>query len=101
MTVHFNNNGAFECQFSVQWDGGETSRSSMVGMGNPNGGTDISMPGNGNPPDGTSCFARAYIVDGPNHDSRDAFIYHADAATVTYSVSGTTYTSSFDCDGCQ
>lgn len=98
MTVHFNNNGSFACQFSVQWDGGESSRSSVVGWGS--GGTDINLPGDGTPPDGASCFARVYVIDGVNHDSGDNFTYHADAATVTYSISGTTLSPSFSCDGC-
>jgi hypothetical protein len=99
MIVHFNNDGSFECCFSVQWDGGQTDRTSEVGMGNSGGGVDVDLS-NAGIPDGTNCWARAYIIDGPNHDSADSFTYHANGNEVTYTISRTTFNPSFSCDGC-
>jgi hypothetical protein len=90
--VIFHNNGGFATSFSIQWDGGESGRTEMT----TNGDTismDLTVL---TIPDGTSCWARAYIQGGPNHDSGDNFTYAAaDTSTAVYTISGTTLNPSF------
>ena len=97
MYITFNNQSATVASFSIQWNGGETLRSGELATGQ-------SYTFNGallNIPLGTSCWGRAYIEAGPNHDSGDNFIFTNDESTVTYTLTGTTFGPSFSCQGCQ
>jgi hypothetical protein len=96
MTVLFNNNGGFDTSFSVQWNGGQTDRTPVITAGTS---TTIDMS-KYNVPNGASCWARAYIVAGPNHDSGDNFNYNPNGSQVTYSIDGATVNPSFSCDNC-
>jgi hypothetical protein len=83
----FINDGAFECQFSVQWQGGQSDRVPA------NLHLDLTLL---NIPEGTSCWARGYIAAGPNHDSSDNFNYSAaDKEVAVYTITGTTIEQSF------
>ena len=96
MQVQFYNEGYFVCSFSIQWNGGQSERTNEVEQGD-NATIDTTNLGI---PDGTSCWARAYIVDGSNHDSSENFTFHADAPEVQYTITGTTSDPSFSCSGC-
>ncbi|HYH08512.1 MAG TPA: hypothetical protein VEK11_15760 [Thermoanaerobaculia bacterium] len=90
--VIFHNNAGFATSFSIQWNGGETGRTEMTTKGDTItlDLTRISIP------EGTSCWARAYVQGGPNHDSGDNFNYsRADTSTAVYTISGGTLNPSF------
>jgi hypothetical protein len=90
--VIFHNNAAFDTSFSIQWNGGQTGRTEMTSGGNTISLdlTRISIP------EGATCWARAYVQGGPNHDSGDNFNYsRADTSTAVYTISGATLTPSF------
>lgn len=92
--VIFYNNGGFECNFSVQWDGGETNRTSETY--NLQSAT-IDLNQVTNIPEGASCCARAYIAAGVNHNSGRNFTYSKSSTdTVEYTITGTTLNPSFD-----
>lgn len=90
--VTFHNGGAFSTSFSVQWNGGQTGRTGVIASGDTITVdlTAIRIPAN------ESCWARAYIIGGPNHDSGDNFNYSAsDGSTAIYTITGGTLTPSF------
>ncbi len=90
--VAFHNGGAFSTSFSVQWNGGQTGRTNVVASGDTINLdlTAIAIPEN------TSCWARAYIIGGPNHDSGDNFNYSStDDSTAIYTITGGTLNPSF------
>jgi hypothetical protein len=70
MVVRFTNE-LMASAFAVEWDGGETDRTPVEG---PGGTAEMDLDKYTIPP-GTSCWARAYVVAGPNHDSGDNFNY--------------------------
>ncbi len=91
-TVRVTANGAaFACDFSIQWNGGESDRSNrlLAGMTNT---LDI-------PPAaiaaGASCWLRAYVVGGGTHDSGDNFVAGTNHF-VQYEIKGTTGTPSWN-----
>jgi hypothetical protein len=96
MIVEFSNQ-CFDTlsSFAVEWDGGETARTEIIG--NTTATIDLSTY---NIPDGKSCWARAYVQLGPNHDSGSNFTYHPNGNSVTYTLTGTVDSTSFSCDGC-
>ncbi|MEO8378339.1 MAG: hypothetical protein ABI779_01625 [Acidobacteriota bacterium] len=90
--VIFHNNAGFDTSYSIQWNGGQTGRTEMTMNGKTItlDLTRISIP------EGTSCWARAYVQGGPNHDSGDNFNYSStDASTAVYTISGGTLNPSF------
>ena len=90
--VIFHNNAGFATSYSIQWNGGETGRTEMTTNGKTitMDLTRISIP------EGTSCWARAYVQGGPNHDSGDNFNYsRGDTSTAVYTISGGTLNPSF------
>lgn len=90
--VIFHDNGGFCTSFSIQWNGGQTGRTGIVCLGQTVA-MDLTRL---NIPDGTSCWARAYIQGGPNHDSGDNFIFtRSDTSTAVYTISGGTLNPSF------
>lgn len=91
--VIFNNSAGFDTAFSVQWDGGQTLRTDVLSLGQT---TTMDMTTGPHPSDGTSCWVRAYVNGGPNHDSGRNFDYSSDGSTVQYTISGTTLNPSFD-----
>jgi hypothetical protein len=91
--VVFNNSAGFDCSFSIQWSGGQTGRTGMTALGQT---VTMQMSDGPKPPSGTSCWARAYVQGGPNHDSGRNFNYVPNAGTVQYTISGGTLTPSFD-----
>jgi hypothetical protein len=90
--VHFFNNGGFVCNFSVQWDGGESLRTPEL-SNQQSAEIDLTTLTNLKP--NTVCWVRAYIVAGVNHDSGRNFTYDSNT-TVEYTLSGTTINPSFD-----
>jgi hypothetical protein len=96
MVVNFTNHGGFVASFSIQWNGGESGRTGPTDVQETVSIDTSSL----NIPDGESCWARAYINAGPNHDSGDNFTFHQNGGLVTYTISGTTFDPSFSCDGC-
>lgn len=88
-TVTFINNAGFDSSFSVQWGGGESGRTAVLALGQT---ASIDMNDTSAPP-GTSCWARAYVQGGPNHDSGSNF--NNGVPTVTYRITGTTLDPSF------
>lgn len=96
MTINFENHAEVVTSFSIQWNGGETGRTGEVSAGMSSSIDTSSF----NIPDGASCWARAFIEAGPNHDSGDNFTFHAEADEVTYKLWGGTYNPSFTCSGC-
>ncbi|RON06247.1 hypothetical protein [Pseudomonas brassicacearum] len=93
--VEFHNRAGFASSFSVQWDGGETNRTNVITAG---GVEKINLRTCG-VPEGTSCWARAYVQGGPNHDSGDNFDYReGDSSIASYSITGTTLNPSFSLD---
>jgi len=79
-------------EFSVQWDGGESDRTSLASF---NVEVSIDMDSMINPPPlGTSCWARAYLKFGPNHDSSQNFTFEHGGG-VLYTLTGTLDTPSF------
>ena len=95
MTVYFNNNGEFSCRFSVKWGGGETQQTGTVNAG---GSAQIDLSSYPDIPSSASCWAKAYIDDGVDHESGDNFAYGT--SNVTYTISGGSQTPSFSCNGC-
>jgi len=91
-TVCFHNTAGFNCTFNVQWNGGESPRTSETSNGET-ACMDISTL---SIPDGTSCWARAFIDAGPNHDSGGNFNYSVNGGSATYSISGATIDPSFN-----
>lgn len=96
MLVKFIQNGGFVSDFSIQWNGGESGRTGFLSEGQ----SATVDTENLKIPDGESCWARAYIVAGPNHDSGDNFTFHEGAGNVTYTLAGSTSNPSFSCFGC-
>ena len=82
MKVTFINNAAADSSFAVEWNGGESGRTVVLAA---NGSATIDM-GNTSAPSGTSCWARAYVQGGPNHDSGQNFNVGSD--DVTYRLTG-------------
>jgi hypothetical protein len=72
MRVRFTNQGEFVTSFAVEWNGGETDRTPEQAGGTT---ATIDLDKYQIAP-GTSCWARAYIVAGVNHDSQDNFNYN-------------------------
>ena len=95
MTVFFNNNAAFSCRFSVQWNGGQSGETELTYAGDS---VSIDLDPFATAIGTGSCWGRAYIVDGVNHDSGNNFTLSA--GNVTYTISGGADTPSFSCDGC-
>ena len=84
MQIMFVNQAAADVSFSVQWDGGQTGRTPVLTAGNS-----ATLDMTSGPNDGTSCWARAYVQGGPNHDSGDNFTYTANSsAVVVYTLTG-------------
>jgi len=92
-SVIFHNQGGFDCNFSVQWDGGETDRTNILSIGQT---TTLDLKVYQHIPNGQSCWARCYVFGGPNHDSGRNFNYSHDAGSVEYTISGGTLNPSFD-----
>lgn len=93
--VIFYNNGGFVCNFSVQWDGGQTGRTESVAAGQHTDPIDLTQQSTLS--SGTSCWARVYVDGGINHDSGRNFTYvTSDLTTVQYTVTGGTLNPSFD-----
>lgn len=80
MYVNFKNSGEFVSSFAVEWDGGESDRTKEVAKGQT-ATIDLSKY---TLADETSCWARAYIVAGPNHDSEDNFNYDKESGLTAY-----------------
>lgn len=91
MIVTFQNEGAFVASFSVQWNGGESGRTPVVRFGETTAIDMANFPPPGGP--GVSCWARAHIQGGPNHDSADNF--NPDGGNVEYVIKGTILSPSF------
>ncbi len=91
-SVIFHNKGGFDCQFSVQWDGGQTGRTDTMSSGQT---TTIDLT-RYVIPSGQSCWARCYVMGGPNHDSGRNFNYVSTAGTVEYTITGGVDNPSFD-----
>lgn len=95
--VEFHNRAGFASSFRVEWDGGECppDRTEVITAG---GVAKVDLREYG-VPEGTSCWARAYVQGGPNHDSGDNFNYgEDDSSTASYSITGTTLNPSFSLD---
>ncbi|MEO6215414.1 MAG: hypothetical protein ABIO86_05250 [Sphingomonas sp.] len=92
--VQFTNHGEFVCRFNIQWDGGETDRTDELSAGQSVF-VDL-QPYHKQIHRGTSCYARAFIVLGPNHDSGRNFTYGPADEPVEYTISGTTFSPRFD-----
>ena len=91
--VKFYNDGAFTSAFSIQWNGGQTDRTEPV-VADQTTSLDLTQY---NIPEGMSCWARAYIYGGPNHDFGRNFNYaRNNASTVEYTITGGVDTPSFD-----
>ena len=89
MKVTFVNSAAADSSFSVQWNGGESNRTPVL-MSGQNAYIDMA---NTSAPEGTSCWARAYVQGGPNHDSGSNF--NVGSSNVTYILTGTVDDVSF------
>ena len=89
------NMGGFVTQFSIVWDGGETDRSDKLALGES---VTIDLkPYHKQVHRGMSCCARAYIVDGPNHNSGRNFTFDVtQEEPVEYTITGTIFDPSFD-----
>jgi hypothetical protein len=96
MTVLFVNQCGADSSFSVQYDGGQSGRT-IVLMEGQSASLDISNLAINV---GTSCWARAYVQGGPNHDSGDNFAFQTGKANVTYTLTGSVDFPSFSCSGC-
>jgi hypothetical protein len=83
MFVNFANNAHCVSSFAVEWNGGESDRTKEIGEGET-ATIDLSKYVLA---DGTPCWARAYIVLGPNHDSGDNFDKQ-DTGTAYYELKG-------------
>lgn len=98
-TVYIKHEAGFDAYYSVQWNGGETARSNLMGLGmtiqGQPCGAQFDLNANG-PPAGTECWVRVYVQAGPNHDSGRNFIYQSGGGTVTYTCTGATVNPSFD-----
>jgi hypothetical protein len=92
--VQFTNHGEFVCRFNIQWDGGETDRTEELSAGQ-SAFVDL-KPYHKQIIHGTSCWARAFIVLGPNHDSGRNFTFGPGDVPVEYTISGTTFSPRFD-----
>jgi hypothetical protein len=91
--VLFINSGAFICAFSVQWDGGESQRTPELQNGQS---FTLDLTKN-KIPENKSCWARAYIVAGPNHDSGRNFNYVGkNRNTIEYTITGSVFKPSFN-----
>ena len=87
--VSFVNNCAAVSSFAVKWNGGESSRTTVL-MSGQNASIEMSDT---SAPAGISCWARAYIQGGPNHDSGDNFTNGG--PNLTYILSGSVDSPSF------
>jgi hypothetical protein len=92
-SVIFHNNGGFDCNFSVQWDGGQTGRTEVLMRGQT---ATMDLTRYDNIPEGQSCWARCYVFGGVNHDSGRNFNFHRIAGSVEYTITGGTLNPSFD-----
>lgn len=88
------NDSGFSASFSGQWEGGETDRTMVVG-GEVGAAAYIDLT-KYSIPLGTSCWVRAYVQEGPNHDSGDNFTYNANGMTAVYRITGSTLNPSFN-----
>ena len=87
--------------FAIEWNGGNSARTAVIGFGESvTIDTEDPQQEGEKIPDGTSCWARAYVQAAPNHDSSDNFTYHATAGPVEYTLTGTLDDTSFSCQGC-
>ncbi|MEO7592981.1 MAG: DUF1842 domain-containing protein [Byssovorax sp.] len=98
MQIVFQNHAAADSSFSVQWNGGETGRTPVISAGQS---VALNMSSSSySTPDGTSCWARAYVQGGPNHDSGENFTYSTSSnAVVVYTLTGGVDTPSFSMTG--
>ncbi|UOQ73037.1 hypothetical protein [Hymenobacter cellulosilyticus] len=94
MIVVFVNNCVADSSFSIQWNGGQSNRTAVIQYGQSVS-IDTSTV---NIPNGTSCWARAYVQTGPNHDSSDNFTFPTNE--VTYTLTGGVDDPEFSCSGC-
>ncbi len=95
-SVSFRNLGAFDCKFSVQWNGGEHMCATNV----------LSKLQSTTPwvsfrptlaPEGASCWVRVYVWGGKTQDSSRNFTYRKNKLPgASYTVSGGAQTPSFD-----
>ena len=97
MQIEFVNQCAADASFGVEFGGQSSGRTAVLHVGQ-SATMDISNIGI---TDGQSCWARAYVQAGPNHDSRDNFAFHTGSSqVVVYTLTGTVDTPSFSCTGC-
>lgn len=92
-TVVLHNRGAFNCMFTVKWSDGESPKTStaMVLQTKYIYMDDLKIP------NGTSCWVKAYIQNGTDHESERNFTTSdARVPDVSYTITGTTHSSSFD-----
>ena len=87
--VTFINSCAADSSFAVEWEGGESGRTSVL-MAGQSTSVDTSKT---TAPAGISCWARAYLQGGGNHDSGDNF--NNGDPNVTYDLTGTLFNPSF------
>ncbi len=96
MYVRFANQGEFVTSFAVVWPGGGTDRTKVIPKYEETT-IDLSIY---KLPDGTGCWARAYITLGPNHDSEDGFTYNEQSQqTALYELYGTVFAPRFQYNG--
>jgi hypothetical protein len=85
MWAHFTNNSQTVSSFAVEWNGGQTNRTGQISE-TESASLDLSAYA-AILPLGTSCWARAYPVLAPNHDSRDNFNVQT-SGTASYEMVG-------------
>ncbi|MDX6696963.1 MAG: hypothetical protein QOE65_360 [Solirubrobacteraceae bacterium] len=81
MYVNFKNSAHCVSSFALEWNGGETDRTKEVKEGDT---ATIDLSNYAKLADGTSCWARAYVVAGTNHDSEDNFNYDLHSQLTAY-----------------
>jgi hypothetical protein len=96
MYVNFANNGHVVSSFAVEWNGGETDRTKEISEGQT-ASIDLSRYA-AVLPNGTSCWARAYPVAAPNHDSGDNFNVQS-GGTAYYELRGSAVRLYFEYHG--
>lgn len=92
MWVRFCNAGSYDASYSVQWDGGETDRTRVVQESGPGPDMTASIDLSAYANVGSSCWARAYIVGGKNHDSESNFSFPITPPNPSLPVMGITST---------
>ena len=98
MQIVFQNHSGADSSFAVEWNGGQTGRTPVISAGQS---TTLDMSSDSySTPDGTSCWARAYVQAGPNHDSGDNFTYRTNSTgVVVYTLTGGVDNPSFSMTG--